>query len=111
MMRVTKTIMVPTEVTECTCDLCSYTTLNNIGYGGVATIMQCSFCNKDCCKDCRTCFWENDEKYHPDATACSECLPTALKAWEYAFEHAQRHEIMGEVAIHAFEQFKENPES
>ena len=102
-MRTTKTITVEKGVTTYKCDFCDYSTENNRGCCGTAPIMTCEFCEKDICRKHRDFFTEDHWSDYPYGFwACPDCQPKAEEAWDWAQEHAGRHDDIVDVTTARF---------
>jgi len=106
-MRTKRIEMIPKEITTCTCDFCETTTEENRGCCGYATIMSCTICNKDCCRNHRTILSEFPNEDYPDLVICPECLPKAQEAWDIATYIAGRHEDINDVFERVYNNLEE----
>lgn len=96
-MRKKEIVLVEKEVTTYGCDFCNFATTENRGCCGSAPIMECWVCKKDCCREHRYAFYENDGDYC-DWRVCNDCFPLANIAWEIALAYAKRYEDIREAA-------------
>lgn len=107
-MRTTRTELVEKQITSYSCDICNWKTENNRGCCGSAPIMTCHFCKKDCCRDCRTTYWENEwSDDRPTLLVCNQCKPKADLIWEIVLDTAGRYDYLLGVIDSVYENFDE----
>ncbi len=102
---IVKEVMVKKKITTWTCDLCGYQTKSNKGCCNDFPVERCSFCGKDCCRNCRKFLSEDFWSDYPSGlNACKECEPKATEAWEWADDNAGRHDDIEEVTMKRFKE-------
>jgi len=106
-MRTKTTKMIEKEVLICKCDFCDFETDHNRGCCGSSPVMECSFCNKDGCREHRKNYRENDWEDYPDFTACEACIPKVDFAEFVAGEIAGRYDIWREVVEKVYNNMEE----
>ena len=101
-MRTTRKELVEKEITTYACDFCDFTTENNRGCCGVAPIMYCNICGKDCCHEHREFYTEDHWSDYPDGLyACPECQPRAYSNFMWLEENAARGDDIVQMTIDA----------
>ncbi|KKL78969.1 hypothetical protein LCGC14_2019520 [marine sediment metagenome] len=105
-MRTTRIEMVEKEITTWKCDFCDKESEGNSGCCGVRPIMICKICNKDCCREHRHWYSEDDWGDYPYGFyACPNCEPNTTLAWDWAMEYAGRHDDIIEVTMERLKVF------